>query len=68
MAKKVMMQLKEELGKEVLKLSVTEKEKEGKNKMIVSCRFLENKLRQCSKAEGVTMADSVETLVVDLRT
>ena len=35
--------------------------------MIVSCGFLEEELRQCRK-EGVTMADSVETLGVDLRT
>ena len=36
--------------------------------MIVSSRFLEDELRQCSKVEGVMMADSVETLGVDLRT
>ena len=30
--------------------------------------FLEDELRQCSKEEGVTMANSVETLEVDLRT
>ena len=36
--------------------------------MIFSCRFLEDGLRQCSKEEGVTLADSVETLGVDLRT
>ena len=35
--------------------------------MIASCGFLEDELRQCSKEEGVTMADSVETLGVDLR-
>ena len=50
--------------KNSLKLSVTEKGKEGK---IASCGFLEEELRQCSKEE-VTMADSVETLGVDLRT
>ena len=33
----------------------------------MSCGFLENVLRQCSK-EGVTLADCVETLGVDLRT
>ena len=37
-------------------MSVTEKGKEGKSKMIASCE------------EGVTMADSVDTLGVDLRT
>ena len=36
--------------------------------MIASCGFLEDELRQYSKEEGVTMADSVETLGVDLRT
>ena len=36
--------------------------------MIVSCGFLEDELHQCGKEEGVTMADSVETLGVDLRT
>ena len=36
--------------------------------MIASCGFLEDELRQCSKEEGVTMADSVEMLGVDLRT
>ena len=36
--------------------------------MIASCGFLEDDLRQCSKEEGVTMADSVETHGVDLRT
>ena len=35
--------------------------------MIASCGFLEDELRQCSKEEGVTMADSVETLGIDLR-
>ena len=35
--------------------------------MVVSCGFLEDEMRQCSK-EGVTMTDSVETLGVDLRT
>ena len=36
--------------------------------MIASCGFLEDLLCQCSKEEGVTMADSVEMLGVDLRT
>ena len=36
--------------------------------MISSCGFLEDGLRRCSKEEGVTMADSVETLGVDLKT
>ena len=37
---------------------------EGKGKMIASCGYLEDKLRQCSKQQGATMADS-ETLGVD---
>ena len=49
-------------------MSVTEHGKEGKSKMIASCGFLENELRQYSKEEGATLADSVETLGVDLRT
>ena len=36
--------------------------------MIASCGFLEDELRQCSKEGVVTLADSVETLGVDLRT
>ena len=36
--------------------------------MIASCGFLEDELSQFSKDEGVTLADSVETLGVDLRT
>ena len=66
-AKKVMKKLKEELEKNGLKLSVTERGKEGKNKMIASCGFLENEVSQFSKEEGVSLADSVETLGVDLR-
>ena len=37
-------------------------------KMIASCAFLENELRQFSREEGVTMADSVDSLSIDLRT
>ena len=35
--------------------------------MIASCGFMEDELRQYSKEEGVTLADSVENLGVDLR-
>ena len=35
--------------------------------MIASCGVLEDELRQCSREERMTMADSVETLGVDLR-
>ena len=67
--KEVMKKLTEEVEKEGLKLSVTDNGKEGKSKMITSCGFRENELRQFSKKEGVTLvADSVETLGMDLRT
>ena len=39
-----------------LKLLITENGKGGKRKMIVSCGFLADELRQCSKEEGVRMA------------
>ena len=68
MAKKVMKILKEEVERKGLKLSVTQDGKEGKSKMIASCGFLEDELRQFSREEGVTMADSVDSLGVDLRT
>ena len=68
MAKKLMKILKEEVERKGLNLSVTEDGKEGKSKMIASCGFLEDELRQFSGEEGVTMADSVDSLGVDLRT
>ena len=53
MAKKMMRKLKEEVGEKDLILSSTEKGKEGgKCKMIASCGFLEERLRECSKEEG----------------
>ena len=67
MARKVMKKLKEEVERTGLILSVTKDGKEGQSKMIASCCFLENELRQFSK-EGVALAESVETLGVDLRT
>ena len=58
MAKKVMKKLKER-----------SREKKSSNcQLIASCGFLEDEVRQRSKEEGVTMADSVETVGVDLRT
>ena len=62
-----MKKLKKKWRKKGLELSVTENGKEGKSKMIASCLFLENELSQISKEQGVTLADSVETLGVDLR-
>ena len=60
MAKIVMKKLKEEVEKKGLAVSVTENGKEGKSKMIASCGFLENELRQFNREGGVTLADSVE--------
>ena len=65
--KKVMKKLKEGVEKKGLELSVSENGKERKSKMAASCGFLENEESQFS-TEGVTLADSVETLEVDLRT
>ena len=48
MAEKVMKKLKEEVEKKG-KLSITENGKEGKNKMIASCGFMENELSHFSK-------------------
>ena len=42
--------------------------KEGKSKMVALCGILENDLCQLSNEDGVTLADCVETLGVDLRT
>ena len=58
---------REEVEKKGLKWSVTENGKEGKRKLFASCGFLLDELCQCSKEEGVTLADSVQTLGVDLR-
>ena len=67
-AGKVMRKLKEEMEEKGLKLSIMENGKEGKSEMIASCGCCERKLWECGKEEGVTMADRVETLGVDLRT
>ena len=61
-------QAQAKMARKERKLTITEKEKEGKSKMIASRGFLEDELRQCGEEEGLTMADSVETLGVDLRT
>ena len=56
MAKKAMKKFKKEKEQKCLKLSVTENGKEGKSKMIASCGFLDNELRQFSREEGVLIA------------
>ena len=62
-AGKVMRKLKEAVEEKGLKLSITENGKEDESKMIASCGHLEESLRECSRKEGVTMADSVERAV-----
>ena len=68
MAKKLMKKFEEAVEKKGLKPLVSENGKEGKSKLIASCGFLEEDLRQRSQGGGVTMADSVETFGVNLRT
>ena len=53
MAKKAMKKLKE-VEKKGLKLSVTENGEEGKSKMIASCGFLQNELRQFCEQNTLT--------------
>ena len=43
-------------------LSITEGSNEGKSQVIASCKYLKEKLWECSKREGVVMAESAETL------
>ena len=51
MAKKVMTKLEEEVETKGPNLSFTENGKEGKSKMIASCSFLENELRNFSRSD-----------------
>ena len=60
-------ELKKEVEKKGLQLSIFEGSKEGKSKVWVSFRYLEEKLRVCNRREGVVLAESVEPLGVDLR-
>ena len=65
--RKVLKKLKGEVKEIGLKLSNTEGGKEGKRKVITSCKYSEEKFQECSKKEGVDWATSVGTLGVDLR-
>ena len=67
MAEKVVSKLKKKAEEKRQKLSISKNGKEGKSKMIASCRYLEEELRECSE-KGVVVAESVATLGVDLRT
>ena len=46
MAENVFRNLKKEVGEKGLKSWITENGKEGKSKMVTSCRYLEEKLRE----------------------
>ena len=67
MPEKVLKKSKREVEENGLKLSITEGGKEGKRKVIASCRYQEERLQDCSKKEGVVMATGVETLGEDMR-
>ena len=51
-----------------LELSITERGKKGKIKVIASCTYLEEKFQECTKRGRVGLATSVETEGVDLKT
>ena len=67
MAEKVSKKLKRVVEEEGLKLSITERWKEGTCTAITSCKYLEERFQECSK-KGVALETSVETLGVDVRT
>ena len=52
LVEEVLNKLKKEVEEKGLRLSITEGCREGKNKVIASCEYLEEKLRECSKREG----------------
>ena len=58
---------KSETDEKDLKLSTTEGGKEGRNKAITSCKYLDERFHQCSK-KGVPLETSAEAPGVDLRT
>ena len=60
-AEKVLKTIRREVEEKGFKLSITERGKEGKHKVIASCSFLEKKFQVCSKRGGVGLATSVET-------
>ena len=68
LAEKVLKKLKRDVEEKGLTLSITEGGKEGKSKVITSCRHLEERFQECTKKGGVAMATSVETPGVDLTT
>ena len=51
-----------EVEEKGLKLLMTEGGKEGKIEAITSCEYMEERLQECGKKEGLVLATSVETL------
>ena len=68
MAEKVLKKLKKEVQEKCLKLSITEGGKEGKSKVMTSCKCLEVRFQKCSQKERVVLATSNETLGAELKT
>ena len=58
-------QLKEESGKVGLFVSLTVRKKAGNSNMTASREYWEERQRNCGEREGVCLADSVGTQVVD---
>ena len=54
----VLKKLKKEVEEKGFKLSITEGGQEGNSKVVASCKYLEEKLRDCSREEGVVMAET----------
>ena len=67
-AEQVFQSMKAKVEKKGLKLSLTADGKEDKSKVLVSCKFLEGSVKKYSEEEGVSLADSLKTLGVDLST
>ena len=66
MAKNVIKKLKDEVEKKGSNCQSLRRERKERARWFVRARFLKEELRQCSK-EGVTLADSDETLGMDSR-
>ena len=66
MAVKVFQKLKSEVEEKGLKLLITKRGKDGKSKLVTSCRYLEESFQDWSEKRVVTT--SVESLGVDLGT
>ena len=67
-AERVRKSTRREVEEQSLRLSVKDRGRRGRSKVIALCTYLEEKFQECSKGEGVGLATSVETCGVDLRT